>query len=988
VAAWIDVARTATMLYLGRSWGWQYGWRRHCYWARLSPGVAVGSRHPAWEAVRTRVIRAVTENSADGLLTEEAAREARELAAVIDAGYDVKAAWALGMFHWLRYESLPDGVDLDDYTAAVRLLAPVYEADPEVVPSPLRQRYERIREHGGAPPPDPVELNCRARSLIGSYQRTAELPRLAQAVTLFRDALAATDGDDSSLAWRQSNLGAALRMLFIRTGEPELLAEAIRVQRDAVAGAAEDERAACRSNLAAALTRLSEATGDVAELKEAVDLFRAVLAAVSPGDLERPEYLANFAMAALQLGERTGGNHLMVEAVEASRIAVDLIPDGHPERGAQLSNLGLALQALSEHTGEDEPLAEAVTTFREAVDATGADHPDRATYLVNLANALQVRHDRVPGHGRPPEAGLLTEAASCYAEAAGNTGAPALARIYAYRQVSRLAVRRGAGDDALAAAEAAVALLPQVTPGTLMRGDRERQLGQLSGLAGDAAAAAVSAGRPDRAAELLEQTRGLLIAETLQARSSDLTKLKEMESGAELAAKFEELRERIDALDWAGPRTGRKAARAEGRSADLYQAGAWQAAESLARTRQQAHQDWEELIDRIRDSGFPHFLQAPGADELTRQTDEGPVVFVFTSPVRCDAVVLSAGPPPRVTGVFLPGLTETEAYRQANQFRDARIRASAGPGQSDFQQRRAAERQISDILAWLWDAIAGPVLAALGYTTTPATEQDWPRLWWCPVGILSYLPLHAAGHHADSQADDPALSGHPRTVLDRIVSSYTPTIRSLAYARAHHPPSPAGPTLIVAVPEAPGTSPLPGVLAEAEALSVKMPDAYRLPEPTRQTVLQALPAHATAHFACHGYANLIDPGASELVMPDRKTEPLTLRDISALQLNARLAYLSACDTVVVRENLADEAVHLTGAFHLAGYQHVIGTLWSINDTTAKELAVAVYARLTGNWTTRPNEDLAAHSLHHATRDLRARYPNIPSRWVTHTHTGA
>jgi CHAT domain-containing protein len=225
-------------------------------------------------------------------------------------------------------------------------------------------------------------------------------------------------------------------------------------------------------------------------------------------------------------------------------------------------------------------------------------------------------------------------------------------------------------------------------------------------------------------------------------------------------------------------------------------------------------------------------------------------------------------------------------------------------------------------------------------------------------------------------------------VLDRAVSSYTPTIRSLAYARAHRPPPRRGTTLIIAVPQAPGAPPLPGVTAEAEALGEMMPAAHRLPQPTRGRVLAALPEHAIAHFACHGYADLVDPGASELVMPDRETRPLTLTDISMLHLNARLAYLSACDTLFVRQNLADEAVHLTGAFHLAGYQHVIGTLWSINDAAATKLAVGVYARLTGNGTTEPDAGLAARALHQATRDLRARFPDHPSLWVTHTHTGS
>jgi len=56
----------------------------------------------------------------------------RELASVVDVEWGIKSAWALGMFHWLRYLALPDGDDLQDYIAAVRFLAAVHEEDPDV----------------------------------------------------------------------------------------------------------------------------------------------------------------------------------------------------------------------------------------------------------------------------------------------------------------------------------------------------------------------------------------------------------------------------------------------------------------------------------------------------------------------------------------------------------------------------------------------------------------------------------------------------------------------------------------------------------------------------------------------------------------------------------------------------------------------------------------------------------------------------------------
>ncbi|MFG2222325.1 hypothetical protein [Streptomyces sp. NPDC048644] len=49
---------------------------------------------------------------------------------------------------------------------------------------------------------------------------------------------------------------------------------------------------------------------------------------------------------------------------------------------------------------------------------------------------------------------------------------------------------------------------------------------------------------------------------------------------------------------------------------------------------------------------------------------------------------------------------------------------------------------------------------------------------WIPGGPLSLLPVHAAGHHGFGAA-----GRERRTVLDRVVSSCTPTVRALGHAR-------------------------------------------------------------------------------------------------------------------------------------------------------------------------------------------------------------
>jgi hypothetical protein len=90
----------------------------------------------------------------------------------------------------------------------------------------------------------------------------------------------------------------------------------------------------------------------------------------------------------------------------------------------------------------------------------------------------------------------------------------------------------------------------------------------------------------------------------------------------------------------------------------------------------------------------------------------------------------------------------------------------------------------------------GPVLEALGYRDRPREDMPWRRVWWAPGGHLGQLPLHAAGHYVGQLSGDHA----GRNVMDRVISSYTPTVRALGYAREQAASARTGKPLIVAVP--------------------------------------------------------------------------------------------------------------------------------------------------------------------------------------------
>ncbi|MGH3935075.1 MAG: CHAT domain-containing protein [Pseudonocardiaceae bacterium] len=197
-----------------------------------------------------------------------------------------------------------------------------------------------------------------------------------------------------------------------------------------------------------------------------------------------------------------------------------------------------------------------------------------------------------------------------------------------------------------------------------------------------------------------------------------------------------------------------------------------------------------------------------------------------TSPHGCHALLLIT------TGeqvVNLPNLTHDQAIEQANILLGVSDRATH-PDQS-FRDREKDRHAVFDILGWLWDTITGPVLTSLGHTNPPAPDTAWPRIWWCPTGPLTLLPLHTAGHHPRHQRPDNPVTTD--AVPDRVISSYTPTLTALLRARST--PDSQGPPRLPAIgmPTTSGASDLPAVPAELDRVHTRYPITTRLQSPTR-----------------------------------------------------------------------------------------------------------------------------------------------------------
>ena len=422
--------------------------------------------------------------------------------------------------------------------------------------------------------------------------------------------------------------------------------------------------------------------------------------------------------------------------------------------------------------------------------------------------------------------------------------------------------------------------------------------------------------------------------------------------------------------------------------------------------------EWDELVEQVRQlEGFEDFLRPPQLRTLLPAAASGPIAIINVSRWRCDALlVTTAGVQPRelvgltaeeVTeraNAYLGTLQETEQVAQAHLAAVERAESEASASaryaqvlaaQALMASLEATDKMLRETQEWLWEAIAGPVLEELGLLGPPPPVTARSRLWWCPTGPLTMMPLHAAGYH--SEAGSPA----PRTVMDRVVSSYTPTLRALLEARKPwQPPTPAGGTpagvgdrlLIVALEQVPGQPRLRRAAQERDGLLRLFPeDRHTLLDErsaTREAVGRELALHRWVHFSCHGDQNLANPSAGGLLLHDGM---LTVADISAREFQGEFACLSACKTATGGVNLLDEAVTLAAALHYTGYRHVVATLWSVDDATTPGLFEAVYQELTTRDGLRPER--AARALHAATLALRDAYPDRPSMWTPFTHTG-
>ncbi|GAB2826512.1 hypothetical protein GCM10027176_33640 [Actinoallomurus bryophytorum] len=799
-----------------------------------------------------------------------------------------------------------------------------------------------------------AQLAQLGRDHRSRYARDGDADDIDQAITYLELAVATTVPVSES-AERLTELGVAYRERFANHGLPADLDHAIDCHEQAIAIA---PRApgyhATLSSLGLAYSERYRHGGSAGDLDRAVALLDRALTSLPADPDHRTAILANAGMIYSRRFELSRTPSDLKRSVELLEQAVAATPDDHPRLAVRLSNLATAVEA-------SDP-GRAIALCERAVAAT--PDGDRRLYarLGNLGRCRLNRYDRTglntdlteglaalrraaaaTPDGDPELPSVLSQLAAGYLRAEpGRKGIDQLtvraligrlstarnasprARVQAGGNLGTLANAIGDHATAVEVLDAAVTLLPAVAAREADWADREHRFGEFAGLVSQAVAAHCAIGDPTGAAEIAELGRGILLAAQLDSRT-DLTEL-----DRQLPHFADSFRRVRDMLNVSSP--GQAGNRAE----------LW--------TR------YENLVSQIRERpGFGRFLCTPQLLKLRHAAHGGTVVMVNSGREQADAILIGADGDP--VPVPLPDLAPADISAMAGVLLST-IRASSGPAQLLWRE------DLKEVLGWLWKTIALPVSKAL----PPANGPQ--RIWWLPVGPLGVFPLHAAGH-----------PGKPGA-LDAFVSSYIPTLRMLAYAH-DRPPAGARRQLTVALAHTPGLPDLRGTIAEALNLVRDRPAIPPLLNwrASVDEVRAALPAATWVHFACHATADYGAPSKGGLRLNDGM---LTIPEVSRLQLaDAELAYLSACSTAHRSLVHADESINLASAFHLAGFRHVMASLWPLEDDFAADASQRFYDALKQGHSAAD----AALALHQVIRGLRTEYPDRPDLWAALIHSG-
>ncbi|GAB1528406.1 hypothetical protein RhiTH_011600 [Rhizoctonia solani] len=785
-------------------------------------------------------------------------------------------------------------------------------------------------------------------SYADRYRCLGELDNLEKWIESDSRALALTPDDHPDLPERHANLGMSYGIRYQRLGELDDLNKSIDHKTRALELTPDGhpDLSYRHADLGASYGTRYQRLGEPEDLDKRVECDSRALALTPDGHPDYPERHANLGMSCGIRYQRLGKLDDLDKSIEHKTCAAALTPDGHPDQLDRYADLGAAYGDRFQRLGTPSDLEKAIKCQDRVLSLTRNGHSELSLRHFNRAILLHNKYRRTGNRSDLDNSlGSFRNSSDLSNGATRDVFNNALRWTELASKYSYL--------EPVEAFRTTLELLDQFI--WLGAATKEQQLLDLSvaeGLAAQAASAAILSLEFNKALEWLEHVRRAVWNRRLMLRSP-LDNL--ASSRPDLAARLESITQQLHRASSESP---------ESRSVP-------------PEHRHRLITEYIDLIAHIRDlPGFGDFLLPTKVKDLLRAARNGPVVVINCHETRCDALLILPGNN-RISHVALPNFTEQKA-RNARSEVEAWLRRGPIPERKVRRPLQETDPAMGLVLSNLWYDAVKPVLNYLGYLNNPPTDE-LPHITWCPTGVASLLPLHAAGDY-----------DQPRSrVFDHVVSSYTPTLTALL---AYTPTVPSCIPEILAVGQdsTPGHSPLPGSVSELTHIRSHAKDRAVYSQltgdqATTTTVLSAMKQHDWIHLACHAQHNIVDPTKGGFHLHDGA---LDLTAITRRSFKDKgLAFLSVRQGSMAHEKLPDEVIHLASSMLMAGYPSVIAPMWTVADDDTPFMADKIYAQLMESRKIGNGE--VGKALHHALAALREKVGEKEfGRWVPYIHIGS
>ena len=810
-------------------------------------------------------------------------------------------------------------------------------------------------------PEDPSLLESLARQLNRTYSALGRKGDLDEAIIAAERAVELWDKESNYLADGLMRLGYLLIDRFEATGHQEDLDRSI-VHLEKARNTPKTNmlaEARCLSGLASAFRLSWMRSRNQESLEAAIHNERLALKVLPEGNVGNVDVMNNLANNLIDLFKLTKDVKDIEEAIRLSEMVLSLRPSTHIHYPGNLNNLANAVEAKFKEYGQIDDLNLAIEKSEMALSIMGADHPERAGFAYNLGSRYHSRYQKT-GDSKDIQSateqflyGWRTVNGKPFDRVLAGSQA-----VYKLRDMGRL-------EEATTIAMEVVDLLPHVTTRSHSMTDQQYVVREFSGIAGNACSLLLSMGKSNDALEYLEKGRTVIL-DLMMSNRLDLTEL-EIES-PQHATQFRQLQEQINQT-FSESSIGSNGTQA------------------ILQKRLASVSQLDECVKSIRElPGQSRFLLGPQADEIKSAAKEGLIVIVNISTTRSDAIIITNQ---NIDSVKLPGLSRSQALEWLEKDLTRKPKSRA--------ERRKKHEEYTILLHWLWVSGVKPIFDH-AKLKSQSSSKKLPRVCWIGTGVASMLPFHAA---SDSSIDK-------ENAFSYAISSYSSSIKTILQARrkAHKVESSVttNPSLLmIGMPTTKGHASLSGVEAEIKDIRKAVKNSLSvqsLLQPQPEQVFSELASYDMVHFACHALSDSRNPLHGHLLLESSslnsgeadKSGELTVEEIMKMDLKrARIAYLSACSTAENKSTrLLDEAIHLVSAFQVAGFAHVMGTMWPAPDGVSRDIATGFYQNLASLLSATPTIDegrAVAEAFHLAVKEARSENDEEPLFWAQFVHFG-